>query len=765
MGAHSSALRVYEATLAACDALDYFDLVAGARRLLVGSAPAELAAGAAIRARYSTFFVDEFQDSTPPQMDLLTALCPTGRITVVGDADQSIFSFAGALPDAFGAFAAAFPGAPCAAFVACDRSRAPGASTLSLPHNFRCSGAIVSAACALLRANHAPLDPPRAIAVHPGGPPLRVVECRTSASEAAFVCDAVASLPRGPNGRWDLSKTAVLYRVGAVGECVAAALKARGVPFNAHAVPAYSRKGGKALLALLRAAAKEEDAVSGAKAFAALYPGDKAAAKHVAAVVTKRAAAGVLLDAPRTSGAPPPPTTLTFLGAARLIFGAKLSGVLSKIELACGRKALATLELVSRLSGREPSLSALITAAAGLLPRQLLQAGGGGGGGGSGGGGGGSGGGGGGGESGEAGSRSGAESRSLLDTLLDDASEFLRDQQALEHADFAGDQGAAAALPPMIQPGCRESLAKFLDHLASEEKEGAKERRALDAGALTLTTMHGSKGLEWNTVFIVGCTDGCIPLLGSRPATPTELAEERRLFFVAITRAKSRVVISYAALSGANGRGMGRQRSSRFLDEIPGLEWQQQTPQQAGGGAAAPPQPPLPQPPNCAVGASKDIDLDALCDGAFDSQPAAGPAHAGPAAVDAFVAPLEEAEEGYGDALVPQSIFLQTNFKMSERSFVARIFHNEAKFAAFQEAGRLLGKVAFDIHRLRQAKSCTGAQALVLDRLKGLLHSDECREFAASCIQQALLPADERAIAAAARAERYAQAGGEAKSA
>jgi hypothetical protein len=123
-------------------------------------------------------------------------------------------------------------------------------------------------------------------------------------------------------------------------------------------------------------------------AFKALYPGDAADAKRVAAFVERRAAAGSephgVVAGAAAGAAGAAAGRLTFLAAARLIFGAKLSGTLTKPQLAAGRKALGTLELASRLAGREPSLSALVAAAVGLLPQRFADAGGGGGGGGGG---------------------------------------------------------------------------------------------------------------------------------------------------------------------------------------------------------------------------------------------------------------------------------------------------------------------------------------------------------------------------------------------
>lgn len=64
------------------------------------------------------------------------------------------------------------------------------------------------------------------------------------------------------------------------------------------------------------------------------------------------------------------------------------------------------------------------------------------------------------------------------------------------------------------------------------------------ANAITLASIHAAKGLEWDCVFVVGLSQGLLPILHAK--SPDEFAEERRLFYVAITRAKSRLSLSWA---------------------------------------------------------------------------------------------------------------------------------------------------------------------------------------------------------------------------
>ena len=92
------------------------------------------------------------------------------------------------------------------------------------------------------------------------------------------------------------------------------------------------------------------------------------------------------------------------------------------------------------------------------------------------------------------------------------------------------------------------------------------DTRSDDEGLVTLMTLHNAKGLEYPIVFIAGCEDGVFP--HSRALDEGGLEEERRLFYVGVTRAMRELYLTYArrrAVFGAQTYGL----RSRFLDEIP----------------------------------------------------------------------------------------------------------------------------------------------------------------------------------------------------
>lgn len=100
------------------------------------------------------------------------------------------------------------------------------------------------------------------------------------------------------------------------------------------------------------------------------------------------------------------------------------------------------------------------------------------------------------------------------------------------------------------------ALKQFVDQLF-DLRDGQHEPAQ---SAVTLATMHSAKGLEWDTVYLVGLSEGLVPIQFAQDAAA--LDEERRLFYVGITRARRRLVRSWSA----GGRG-GARRPSRFLAE------------------------------------------------------------------------------------------------------------------------------------------------------------------------------------------------------
>jgi DNA helicase-2/ATP-dependent DNA helicase PcrA len=115
-----------------------------------------------------------------------------------------------------------------------------------------------------------------------------------------------------------------------------------------------------------------------------------------------------------------------------------------------------------------------------------------------------------------------------------------------------------------------KDLNEFLSQLAliSNVDAEAAPNQTGDKEAVNLSTVHQAKGLEFHTVFVIWLTDGMFPSSRSMDDRK-DLEEERRLFYVAITRAKDELYLTYPHMRLTGGYGDVFQRPSRFLKEIP----------------------------------------------------------------------------------------------------------------------------------------------------------------------------------------------------
>jgi len=113
-----------------------------------------------------------------------------------------------------------------------------------------------------------------------------------------------------------------------------------------------------------------------------------------------------------------------------------------------------------------------------------------------------------------------------------------------------------------VPPG--KQLQSFLEDLALDSER--QEEKDLQRDAVTLITMHSCKGLEFPHVYVVGVEEGLLP--HSRSKLENTLDEERRLFYVAITRARETLTLSYALGRKKYGQVLPC-HPSQFLKELP----------------------------------------------------------------------------------------------------------------------------------------------------------------------------------------------------
>jgi DNA helicase-2/ATP-dependent DNA helicase PcrA len=235
---HERIAREYERILDQAGALDFDDLLLRAVALL----ETKPAVREAYRERFRYVLVDEYQDTNRPQYELMRLLAgPSGNLTVVGDEDQSIYSWRGADLRNILDFERDFP----------------GARVLRLQANYRSTQAILDAASALV-AHNVHRKGKTLIAQKSGGERVRLVRAGDEFEEAAVVVDAILSRRHHAPAR-----TAVLFRVNAQSRLFEEALLRARLPYVViGGVGFYERKEVKDLLAYLRLLVNPNDALA-----------------------------------------------------------------------------------------------------------------------------------------------------------------------------------------------------------------------------------------------------------------------------------------------------------------------------------------------------------------------------------------------------------------------------------------------------------------------------------------------------------------------
>ena len=104
-----------------------------------------------------------------------------------------------------------------------------------------------------------------------------------------------------------------------------------------------------------------------------------------------------------------------------------------------------------------------------------------------------------------------------------------------------------------------------LQRFATDLRERQTAQHEPSVAAVTLGTLHGAKGLEWDSVHIVGVSEGLLPVSHARGFDAID--EERRLLYVGVTRARNRLTLHWARTRGGGDRGRPRE-PSRFLEEL-----------------------------------------------------------------------------------------------------------------------------------------------------------------------------------------------------
>ncbi|WP_405882330.1 ATP-dependent helicase [Streptomyces sp. NBC_01136] len=552
-GAAAAFLAEYLDVLDLQGVLDYAELVH--RAVLLAGRP-----GVAERlaAQYDAVYVDEYQDTDPAQVRLLHALAGGGRTLVAfGDPDQSIYAFRGADVNGILDFPDAFPrpdGHPAPVEVL-RTSRRSGAALLAATRLLTQRMPLTRLPAEKVRA-HRELSPVR------GGGGVEVYTYPTAGTELDNIADLLRRAHLEDGVPW--GDMAVLVRAGSrTIPAIRRALTTAGVPLDIDGddLPLRHEPAVTPLLTALRAVARAESGADSASGADSGVPADSPEDVDVPEDADVQAAAWLDTETALTLLASP----LASMDAADL---RRLGRALREEERAAGNhvpppsdellaRALAEPE---RLVAHDPAYARGAQRFGALLRKARERLAGG-----------------------------GTAEEALWD-LWEGTPWPQRLERAARRGGAAGrnadrDLDAVCALFATAaraeeRTGGRGAL-NFLEEIEAQDiAADTLTRRAVRPDAVRLMTAHRSKGLEWRLVVVAGVQEGLWPDLRRRgslleadrigrdglaePLTPGALlSEERRLFYVAATRARERLIVTAVKAPADDG-----DQPSRFLTEL-----------------------------------------------------------------------------------------------------------------------------------------------------------------------------------------------------
>jgi DNA helicase-2/ATP-dependent DNA helicase PcrA len=414
----------------------------------------------------------------------------------------------------------AFRGASSQNMFEFEREFAQG-RVIKLEQNYRSHGNILDAANALIDHNQRRLG--KDLWTDAGeGEPLRAYEAPTDVDEASFIVQEVRSL-RGEGTR--LSDIAMLYRSNAQSRVLEHALFNAGLAYRVYGgLRFFERQEIKHALAYLRLVASPYD--DGAFLRVVNLPARGIGTRSIEQLQDVARQRGVSLWQAACSN---PPT------------GKAGQGVTAFIQLIDGlRQDCFGLSL--------PEMVELVIDRSGL--KRYYES-----------------------------DRDGQDRIENLNELVNAAAGF----DAEGGASIAEEDAAAVGLPQEAAPAADPRLALLNSFLAHAALEAGEHQAADGAQALQLMTVHSAKGLEFDAVFVSGLEEGLFPHENSlNQADGVE--EERRLMYVALTRARRRLYLSHAQTRMLHGQTRYN-IASRFLGEIPERLVRQLSPPRVQGWA------------------------------------------------------------------------------------------------------------------------------------------------------------------------------------
>lgn len=511
-----AAARVYaelDRRLARANAMDFDDLLVKTFELL-SKEPEVLDR---YQERFRQISVDEYQDTNAVQYAITNLLAKKYRnLMVVGDDDQSIYSWRGADIKNILSF----------------RKDYPDAEVVKLEQNYRSTGHILNAANAVVR-NNSRREQKRLFTDRGDGEKIEVFQAADERDEGRWIGSEIEKLhDRGTS----YDDVAVFYRTNAQSRTLEDMFLRAGVPYKiVGGTRFFDRAEIRDVMAYLKLVVNPDDDVSALRVINTPRRGlGTTSVNRIRAYAAERG--------------------ISFFSAAEACVTEP--GVLS----AKARNALAgftnAIEAARHFDGDLADVVQMIIDRTGLI--QALE----------------------------------AEQTMEADGRVENIKEFFGVAQEFDetHEDAAAtlesleqlreagalDGGAAAAPVPTAAQGAGVQGAGGLPPVAAEKLPAFMEWLALrsdldslagQSSAITMMTIHSAKGLEFPVVFVAGMEEGIFPHR-AHEGDAESIEEERRLAYVAITRAERRLYLTYAVTRRMFGSVQTNPRS-RFLNEIP----------------------------------------------------------------------------------------------------------------------------------------------------------------------------------------------------
>ena len=498
----------YSKKLKESNAMDFNDLLFNAVRLFQNN-PSILEK---YSNQYKYIMVDEFQDTNYIQDKLIKLLAGKHKnICVVGDDDQSIYSFRGATIDNILSFEKTYP----------------GCSVIKLERNYRSTKNILNAASALVKGNKIRKDKTLKTDKKGGGSIITVYQANNDFSESYYIAKEIRRLIREDG--YSNKDIAILYRANSQSRVVEDRLVKESIRYNIYGgLKFYQRKEIKDILSFLRFAVNPKDAVSFERSIQCVPTGaGEKTIKNMQDIAFKNGAdiltalktglfssirglnnmqAQTIYIAPAAPASSPAKASSPAVAPDSSVSGIAnyfdvILKIKSEMELSSGSnsgdKLADIINFAYKASGYESMLKAGVSKANELDGNRMEN----------------------------------------IEELINASHDF-------------GD------------------ITEFLDQSAiNDTKEEPDARDGTDITKVSLMTLHSSKGLEFPVVFIAGLEEHLFPHIRSLD-NESSLEEERRLCYVGITRAKEKLYLTWSKRR-RSGKEYKYNMPSRFLREIP----------------------------------------------------------------------------------------------------------------------------------------------------------------------------------------------------